>query len=192
MFFFFNYHINSLVTNRTVFSMPSFFRKGHIVNGNLRFKCKNTRPKHFFFHMCAPHLVSEEYIHTWRYPSAFLVLHSVLLLLGFGLGPFWWIFIFASRNQLPRWLPHFFHVVSMFDQLDQLPSTPTFHGIFFAPFHVVLFDARHVYLQYIPLESRVSDESLSLESCYATIHELLNIVGCKFKFPNQWMEVHIE
>ena len=39
---------------------------------------------------------------------------------------------------------------------------------------------------------RVSDESLSLESCYATIHELLSIVGCKFKFPNQWMEVHIE
>ena len=118
--------------------MPSFF------------KCKIHGPNTLFFHMCAPYLVSEEYIHTWRYPSAFLVLRRVLLLLGFGLGPFWWIFlifIFACRNQLPRWLPHF-HVVSMLDQLDQLPSTPTFHGICFAPFHVVLFDARHVYLQY--------------------------------------------
>ena len=48
MLFFFNHHINTLVTNRTAFSVRSFFRKGDIVNGKLRFKCKNTWPKHFF------------------------------------------------------------------------------------------------------------------------------------------------
>ena len=147
---------------------------------------KHTAQTLCFFHMCAPYLVSEEYIHTWRYPSAFLVLRRVLLLLGFGLGPFWWIFlifIFACRNQLPRWLPHFFHVVSMLDQLDQLPSTPTFHGICFAPFHVVLFDARHVYLQYIPLESG-EEWAMRVWVWKAAMRRYMNSWRC-------WMQVQI-